>query len=332
MTQETKKHLQIKIPRHQSPQRIDKFLAQQLPDISRAYIQYLIQTEAILVNGKPVKPSHKIAPAEKIDIYLSDKPGPEVLPENIPLDIVYEDEALLVVNKPAGMVVHPAFANYTGTLVNALLYHYQQNLSSLGGSDRPGIVHRLDKDTSGLMVVAKNDRVHAELARQFSEKTASRKYLAVVWGKLPHREQTISNYLARSQKNRLKMTVVQEGGKWAVTHIRVLEQFDIAALIEARLETGRTHQIRVHMAYIGHPVLGDPIYGGRRHAITGLSHEKTALAVHLLRHMPRQALHAAELRLFHPLQNKEMVFEAPLPEDMQQLLSLLREKDGPAPR
>ncbi|MDQ7051556.1 MAG: RluA family pseudouridine synthase [candidate division KSB1 bacterium] len=327
MTEEIKKHLQIKIPRHQSPQRIDKYLAQHLPDISRAYIQYLIQTQSILVNGKPVKPSHKVVPSERIDVYLTSKPGPEVLPEDIPLDIVYEDEALLVVNKPAGMVVHPAFANYTGTLVNALLYHYQQNLSSLGGSDRPGIVHRLDKDTSGLMVVAKNDKVHAELARQFSEKTASRKYLAVVWGKLPHREQTVSNYLARSPKNRLKMTVVQEGGKWAVTHIRVIEQFSLAALVEARLETGRTHQIRVHMAYIGHPVLGDPIYGGRRHAITGLSQDKTAFAVQLLRFMPRQALHAYELQLIHPLQGKDMIFEAPLPEDMQKLLAVLRKHD-----
>ncbi len=319
------KQLEIVVPKNQAPERIDKYLTHFLPDSSRSYIQILIQSENVLVNGHPVKPSHKILPEERILVKLKNRPKTEIVPEDIPLDIVYEDEDLLVVNKPAGMVVHPAFANYSGTLVNALLHHYQKELSTLGGEYRPGIVHRLDKDTSGLLVVAKNDHIHAALAKQFSEKQAGRRYIAVVWGRLPHDHQTIQTYLARSQKDRRKMVVVQEPGKWAVTHIKVLERFSLATLIEANLETGRTHQIRVHMAYIGHPILGDATYGGRRHAITGLSHEKTAKAIALLKMMPRQALHAFELRFFHPSLQKEMSFTSPLPEDIQRLVEKLRE-------
>ena len=326
MSENEVKPLEITVPAHQAPERIDKYLTHFLADTSRSFIQFLIDNQKVLVSGKPAKASHKVSPGEHIEVFLLKKPPTDILPENIPLDIVYEDDDLLVIDKPAGMVVHPAFANTSGTLVNALLHHYQNHLSTVSGTDRPGIVHRLDKDTSGLLVVAKSDNMHHLLAKQFAEKTAGRTYLAVAWGKLPFPETTIRSFLARSQKDRRKMVVVQDSGKWAVTHLKVLESFRLAALVQLRLETGRTHQIRAHMAQIGYPVLGDPMYGGRRQALTGLNHDDTAFAVELLQHMQRQALHARALTFYHPKLRRELTFESPLPDDMRQLLELLRKK------
>jgi len=326
MSENAAKPFEISVPGHQAPERIDKYLTHFLADSSRSFIQFLIENQNVLVNGKPAKASHKVSPGEHIEVFLQKKPPTDVLPEDIPLNIVYEDDDLLVIDKPAGMVVHPAFANYSGTLVNALLHHYQNNLSTVSGSERPGIVHRLDKDTSGLLVVAKTDSMHHLLAKQFANKTAGRVYLAVVWGKLPFSETSIRSHLARSRKDRRKMVVVPEGGKWAVTHLQVLEQFRLAALVQLRLETGRTHQIRAHMAQIGYPVLGDPMYAGRRQALTGLNHDDTAFAVELLQRMKRQALHARALTFFHPKLRRELTFESPLPDDMQELLELLRKK------
>lgn len=323
MPEEETKTVSVVVPQHQEPERIDKFLTQFLPDCSRAYIQTLIASAHVLVDGRPVKASHKVMPHEKIEISLKRRPGSELVPQDIPLNIVHEDDDLIVVNKPAGMVVHPAYANYDGTLVNALLHHYKSGLSGLSGPDRPGIVHRLDKDTSGLLVIAKSDSIHAALAKQFARKQATRKYLAVVWGTPDPPAQSVRTFLARSEADRRKMTVVPDGGKWAVTHLQVQKVFRLCALVELRLETGRTHQIRVHMSHLGHPVVGDAAYGGRRQALTGMNHADTAFAVRLLQAMPRQALHAYELKLFHPGVEKEKVFTAPLPEDMQNLIHLL---------
>lgn len=320
-------HLHFEVAETHASERIDKFLAQSIADKSRAYIQELIDAEQVLVNGKTIKPSHKVNAGERIDVYLKERPSTDALPENIPLDVVYEDEALMVINKPAGMVVHPAYGNYSGTLVNALLYHYKSKLSSVGGNMRPGIVHRIDKDTSGLLVAAKNDDIHAALAKQFAEKTAHRQYKAIVWGRIEQPHDTIRTQLQRSTADRRKMAVVQEGGKSAVTHFRVLERFRLASCIELQLETGRTHQIRIHMAHYGHPVLGDPMYGGRRQALNGLSHDDTARAVDYLRAMPRQALHAQTLKFIHPLLNQELSFSTPLPDDFEALLGRLRRDD-----
>ena len=317
--------LEFQIAENQSAERLDRYLANHIAGKSRAYLQALIQAGDVLVDGKIVKPSHKISPGEQVVVRLKDRPAPEnIQPENIPLDIIFEDESLLVVNKPAGMVVHPAYANYSGTLVNALMHHYQNGLSTLSGPHRPGIVHRLDKDTSGLLVVAKNDEVHAALSRQFAEKSAARIYTAIVWGHPKEQEMLIETQLIRSQKDRRKMVITEEGGKQAITLARVEEHFHLCSLVELHLRTGRTHQIRVHMAWVGHPVVGDATYGGRRQAIVALNQEKTQAAVEILKMMPRQALHARELRFVHPATGEQMSFGCPVPEDMRLLLAHLQ--------
>jgi 23S rRNA pseudouridine1911/1915/1917 synthase len=241
------------------------------------------------------------------------------------LCIVYEDEYLAVIDKPAGMVVHPAVANYTGTLANALLFHFDQ-LSASGGADRPGIVHRLDKETSGLLVVAKHDQTHAALSEQFREKSAEREYYAVAWGKFRPRNGRVESFLKRSEKDRTRIVINKSEGRWAVTNYETLEEFVFASLVRLRLETGRTHQIRAHLSHLGHPVFGDAIYGGRSRPAASLSNkEQREFASKLLQMMPRQALHARVLGFIHPRTGEKMHFESPLPDDFQQLLDSLRE-------
>lgn len=316
------KYFELVVPPNQGKERLDKFVTRKLKSVSRARLQKLITEGYVLVDGTAAKASHQISPDEKIEITIPRPKKPDILPEEIPLNIVYEDADLIVLNKPAGMVVHPAFANYTGTLVNALLHHCG-NLSSIGGRQRPGIVHRLDKETSGLMVVAKNDLSHQHLSRQFSEKTTEREYRAIAWGKFKKRSGTIETNLARSPKDRTRITV-QPTGKKAVTNYRVLETHWLHSYVGLKLETGRTHQIRVHLSFIGHPVFGDATYGGRNRQIGGLSNKERAFAAELLQMMDRQALHAISLGFVHPRKNEFVRFESELPQDMKLLLERIR--------
>jgi 23S rRNA pseudouridine1911/1915/1917 synthase len=248
----------------------------------------------------------------------------KVAPEKIPLDIFFEDEHLLVVNKPAGMVVHPASGVYTGTLVNALLYHCRE-LSGINGSTRAGIVHRLDKDTTGLLMVAKTDEAHRALADQLAKRTVRREYRAIVWGQFPTVKGSVDSPIGRHRVDRKKMAVQLIDGRKAVTHYRVEKEFGVCSYLSLKLETGRTHQIRVHLAHLGHPVLGDPKYGGRRKKLTSLRQAARTIGQELLKVMPRQALHAKVLGFKHPLTGTIMQFEADLPEDMEIALALLKE-------
>lgn len=288
--------------------RIDKFLANYYEDKSRSYLQGLIEKGNILVNDKIVKSNYKLKNKDSLRLTL---PEPEMLkvePENIPLDIVYEDSDLIVVNKPQGMVVHPAPGNYTGTLVNALLYHCK-DLSSINGVIRPGIVHRIDKDTTGILVVAKNDEAHNFLSEQLKNHSMKREYYALVEGRLKNDYGTIDKPLARSKKDRLKIAIV-EGGRRAVTHYEVLERFKSSTLVKCVLETGRTHQIRVHMASIGFPLVGDPLYGYKKHKFK----------------IDGQMLHAKTLGFIHPRTKEYMEFTSELPEYYSKFLDNLRKE------
>lgn len=292
-----------------SGERIDVFLARKYPEMSRSHLQKLITAEEVLINGKSRKANYKLSEGELVSLCL---PEPEVInisPENIPLDILYEDSDIIVINKPRGMVVHPAAGVTTGTLVNALLAHCD-DLSGINGVIRPGIVHRLDKDTSGVMVAAKNDVAHINLSEQIKNKTAKRVYWAIVFGNIKESSGTINGDIGRNPNDRQKMAIVTANGKPATTKFKVLERFGQYTLIECRLLTGRTHQIRVHMTSIGHPLVGDPKYG------RGKSPFK----------IQGQALHSLNLTLVHPKTGKEMIFEAPLPEDMKKILSAMRSK------
>ena len=317
-----KKHSFV-VAEQEHEQRIDIFLARQIPEYSRSFFQKLIRQGLVLLNGSPVKVSHKIERGDTIVIEVPPPMETGLRAENIPLDIVYEDTDLLVINKPAGMVVHPGAGVRNGTLVNALMHHCQ-DLSGVGGRLRPGIVHRLDKNTSGLLVVAKNDRAHIELQRQFSEKSAHREYLALIWGHPAEREGKIETLVNRSKSNRKKFTVA-ERGKPAITLYRVVESFSFLSLVKAWLKTGRTHQIRLHFKHIHHPVFGDPEYSGRQkqlNRLSSLSQKKNA--VYLLKFIDRQALHAYRLCFEHPVQKKIMDFTAPLPDDFNEVLINLK--------
>ncbi|MGA9117010.1 MAG: RluA family pseudouridine synthase [Bacteroidota bacterium] len=315
------------VPQGKKRERLDLFLTHHVENATRTRIQQAVRAGLVLVDGCRVRASHRVSPGERIELTLPSPPPTDILPEPIPLDILYEDADLLVVNKPAGMVTHPAHGNRTGTLVNALLSH-TRSLSAGGDPVRPGIVHRLDKDTSGLLVVARNERAHAALARQFALRTVRREYQAVVWGRFSSGEGVVQACLGRSRSDRKKMAVV-EGGKEARTEYRVLEQFAYCALLRLRLRTGRTHQIRVHLAHIGHPVFGDPSYHGRRIVCgTGSRSQKDEVEC-LLRLMPRQALHARTLGFLHPGGGREMFFASPLPPDMESVLLLLRSSGTP---
>lgn len=327
------------------PPRLDKALARDVPEeasLSRTRLAKLIAEGAVTRGGEVLSDAKaKVTEGDEIWIDVPEAEDYDVLPQDIPLDVVYEDDDLIVVNKPAGMVVHPAPGSPSGTLVNALLHHFGGNLSGVGGEKRPGIVHRIDKDTSGLLVVAKSDRAHHGLAKQFEKHTARRAYLALVHGvpdvgdprlmgtkgvsAAPGGEITITSGLARHRTDRQKQAVFFDGqGRHAITHARMLEVFGeppCLTLVECRLETGRTHQIRVHMAHAGHALVGDQTYGGRRRLKeSALSEEGFAVADAF----DRQALHAAELGFEHPGTGEEMLFEAPLPEDMARLLDALR--------
>ena len=313
--------IRILVPPKQSKQRIDVYLTHQIQNATRSKVRAAIDARAVLVNGKPIKASHPVAPGEIIEVTLPRPPRTDAQPEDIPLDIVYEDNELLIVNKRAGMVTHPAYSNYTGTLVNALLHHCNA-LSKVNSETRPGIVHRLDKDTTGLMVVAKNDVAHHHLAKQFSRRTIEREYWAIVWGTFEKRTGTIEAALGRSRKDRKKVTVTA-GGKHAVTDYEVLKEFDYLSLIRLKLRTGRTHQIRVHLAHVGHPVFGDPTYGGRSHAWGGLAAKKSQHAFNLLKLIGRQALHAKTIGFVHPATKESVKFDSELPADMQEVLERL---------
>ncbi len=313
--------IRIVVPAKQSKERLDVYLTHQVQNATRTKVRSAIDAGFVLVNGKQVKASHAIAPGEVIDISLPHPPRPEARAEDLPLNIVYEDDQLLIVNKSAGMVTHPAFGNYTGTLVNALLHHCNA-LSTVNTEMRPGIVHRLDKDTTGLMVVAKNDVAHHLLARQFSRRTISREYWAIVWGRFQQPKGTIDASLGRSKKDRKKVAVTAEG-KQAVTDYEVIKEFDFLSLIRLKLRTGRTHQIRVHLAHVGHPVFGDPTYGGRSHQWGGLEGKRAHLVQDLLKRIGRQALHAKTIGFVHPATKETVEFDSELPEDMQEILKLL---------
>ena len=321
----------------QAGERLDRALAMLLPDYSRTRLKALLLEGAVKVNDVALdNPKHKTRLGDRISLILPEAKPPEPLPELIALDIRYEDDHLIVLNKPAGLVVHPASGHETGTLVNALIAHCGDSLSGIGGVKRPGIVHRLDKDTTGLLVVAKNDRAHRGLAAQFADHGRSgpleRAYQALVWNVPERRQGTIHTALGRSSKSRERMAVVSEhrpDAREAITHYTVEEKFldasatPIASLVTCRLETGRTHQIRVHMAHIGHPLLGDTLYGMGFKTKTSRLTESVAEAVLAF---PRQALHAAVLGFEHPVTREEMLFESEIPEDMQALLAVLSTK------
>ena len=287
--------------------RLDVFLALESKSLTRSYVQKLITNGLVSVNGSPAKPSYRVKEGDIVILRLPPPEGLELRPEPIPLDICYEDDDVVVVNKPRGMVVHPGAGNFSGTLVNALLYHCR-DLSGINGVLRPGIVHRLDKFTSGLLVVAKNDASHLELARQLKERKVKRRYIALVHGRVKNQCGTVDAPIGRDPKNRQKMAVVFKNSRPAVTHYRVIEYLDGYTLLEVRLETGRTHQIRVHMSYIGHPVAGDDKYGPSKPGL-GLT---------------GQFLHAASLGFYHPRSSVYMEFEAPLPEELAAVLSRLK--------
>lgn len=289
--------------------RIDSVLSLLLPETSRSFIQKLIEGGSLTLNGKVMtSKKYKTSEGDVVEITIPEPEKLSVEPEDIPLDIVYEDEDVLVVNKPKGMVVHPAVGNYTGTLVNAIMYHCGERLSSINGVIRPGIVHRIDKDTSGLLMIAKNNKAHESLSQQLAEHSITRRYKALVYNNFSEDSGTVNAPIGRDPKNRLKQAVTEQNAKHAVTHWKVIERFGQYTLIEARLETGRTHQIRVHMAYIKHPLVGDSVYG---HAKQGLPAKG-------------QMLHAEVLGFIHPSSGEYMEFTAPLPQEFLNLLERLR--------
>jgi 23S rRNA pseudouridine1911/1915/1917 synthase len=304
-------------------ERIDAYLSDQIPDLSRSRIQKAVRALDCTVDGEPVgKPSRKVHEGERIILRFSPPRPIEVQAEEIPIDIVFEDEHLVVVNKRAGMVVHPAPGNENGTLVNALLAHCS-DLSGIGGTLRPGIVHRLDAGTSGLLVVAKNDAAHIALSRQLMERTVGRIYFAVVWGEMPAAEGDIDLPIGRSPRDRKRMAVVPSGGREAHTSYYVLDTISPFQYIRLKLGTGRTHQIRVHLSHTGHPVLGDSVYGGRRIRRGALSGGDVETAGKVLSMIDRQALHAGELSFVHPATGDALAFRAKPPADMQSVLELL---------
>lgn len=320
-------------PGQTSDRRIDVYLTALLPNVTRSRVQQGIKEGRVTVNGSATKASYIVQAGDRIECVILRPPPIEAAPEPIPLDIVFEDDVLIVVDKPAGMVVHPAYGNRTGTLVNALLHHTDSKLafrdgSGDGASDvsaiRPGLVHRLDKDTSGLMVVAKDESVHAKLARQFSERTIDRLYEAVVWGEIVE-DGRIETNLGRDPRDRKRMAVVRApAGKHAITTYEPLEALNATTLVRFKLGTGRTHQIRVHAAHMGHPVFGDATYGGQKVLAVGLSKVKRRFFANLLEKVSRQALHARTLGFTHPATGERVFFESGLPPDMSDLVEALR--------
>ena len=293
----------------QSGIRIDRYLSEMNEELSRSYIQKLLKEQKITVNGSTVKANYKVQEGDEISVAVPDIKEPDILPEDIPLDILYEDDDVLIVNKPKGMVVHPSAGHTSGTLVNAIMFHCKDNLSGINGVLRPGIVHRIDKDTTGALLVCKNDNAHRNLAEQLKEHSIRRRYRAIVAGVLKEDEGTIEGPIGRHPIDRKKMAVNYKNGKDAVTHYKVLERFGDYTYIQCELETGRTHQIRVHMASIGHPLVGDEVYGPKKCPFKGLQ---------------GQTLHARTLGIIHPTTGKYLEVNAPLPEYFIELLDRLR--------
>lgn len=289
-------------------ERIDKCLSMLIDSLSRSFIQKLIKEESIFVNGNKVKANYKVKTDDEVFFLLPPSEEPDILAEDLELDILYEDKDVIVVNKPKGMVVHPAAGHYSGTLVNGLLYHCRDSLSGINGIMRPGIVHRIDKDTTGSIIACKNDASHESIARQLKEHTINRTYHAIVWGRLKEEEGTVNKPIGRHPNDRKKMAVNEKNGKTAVTHYRVLRYFRDYTYVECRLETGRTHQIRVHMASIGHPLLGDEVYSAHKAPFF----------------LQGQTLHAQILGFMHPSTEEYIEVNAPLPEYFQKLLDILK--------
>ena len=307
------KIFKIDVEKENEGERIDSFLASKISERSRSFFQKLLDDGMVLVNGSVCdSKKYKVKALDIIEVEMPEAKGPDIIPEDISLDIVYEDDDVLVINKPAGMVVHPAAGNYTGTLVNAIMHHCGDRLSSINGVIRPGIVHRIDKDTSGLLMVAKNDAAHNSLAQQLAEHSITRKYVAIVWDNLKENDGIVDAPIGRHPKDRKKQSVMYDDtGKRAVTHWKVLERFGSFTLVECQLETGRTHQIRVHMAYIKHPLLGDSVYGPAKSAAGA----------------KRQMLHAKTLGFVHPSTGKYIEFDSQLPEDFSEVLNKLRKQN-----
>ncbi len=321
-------HYKLEVDPGQKLLRVDKYLVNRIDNASRSRIQAAADAGNILVNGESVKSNYKVKPGDEVSVVM-DFPRRElkIIPEDIPLNIVYEDDELLVVNKQPGLVVHPGHGNYTGTLVNALAYYYKDLPLFKTTDPRPGLVHRIDKNTSGLMVVAKTERAKIKLAQQFFEKTTKRQYVALVWGNLKEPTGTVEGNIGRSMKDRQIFTVYPEGdhGKHAVTHYKVLEELGYVNLIQCQLETGRTHQIRVHMKYLGHPLFNDDTYGGDQ-VLRGTTFSKYKQFVHnCFKMLPRQALHAKTLGFVHPVTGEEMLFDSELPDDMTQVIDRWRD-------
>lgn len=324
-------HQRIICDPKQSPVRIDKFLLDRLEKVSRNRIQNAIKIGCILVNENAIKSNYKVKPGDEISLVLPSNPDETetLLAENIPLDILYEDEHLLVINKPPGLVVHPGTGNTSGTLVNALLFHFQnQKLPLLQGNkdDRPGLVHRIDKDTSGLILIAKSDFAMTHLAKQFYDHTIDREYEALVWGDVKENTGTITGNIARHERDRMQMAVYPDGsqGKHAVTHYEVLESLYYVTLIKCRLETGRTHQIRVHLKHIGHTLFNDERYDGNRILKGTIFNKYKQFVENCFQLMPRQALHARSLGFVHPETGEKMSFEIGLPDDFTNVLNKWR--------
>ncbi len=327
MTKELFDYKTIKVDKKQEPVRIDSYLSYRLSNISRTKIEKAIKAGNVFVNKKNVKGSYKVRPNDNIEIKIS-KPKTEfkIERENIPLNIIYEDDSLLVVNKPAGMVVHPSYGHYSGTLVNALIYHIKNFKLLEKDNERPGLIHRIDKNTSGLLVIAKTEYAKNFLSEQFFNHTTKRRYYALVWGDFKEDKGTIKGHIGRHPKNRKIMHVFPnaEHGKDAVTHFKVIERFTYVSLLECYLETGRTHQIRVHFKHIKHPLFNDPEYGGDK-ILRGTTFSKYKQFINnCFKILPRQALHAKSLGFIHPKSKKELYFDSELPEDMNKILKKWR--------
>ncbi len=300
---------EFEVRNEQEGERLDKYLSIIYPDISRSFFQKLIKEEQIFVNGKQEKGSYHVKEDDIVLVQIPDAVETAIVPENIPLDILYEDDDILIVNKPKGMVVHPSAGHCSGTLVNAVMYHCKDSLSGINGEIRPGIVHRIDMDTTGSLIVCKNDDAHMKIARQIKEHSVNRIYEGIVCGNVKSDEGTVNAAIARNPKDRKKMAVVESNGKPAVTHYKVLERYKNYTYMQFKLETGRTHQIRVHMSSIGHPLLGDELYSGRQHSFSSLK---------------GQTLHARWIGFIHPRTNNYVEFEAPLPEYFENLIKKLK--------
>lgn len=320
-------HYTLTATGNQRPLRVDKFLSNLLPFTTRSKIKNASQTGSITVNGQPVKVSYKVRPNDEVKIMLPYPPAPKLEPEEMELDIRYEDEAMMIVHKPAAMVVHPSFGHRTGTLIHGLLWHFE-HLPQPKGEEiaRPGLVHRLDKDTTGTMVIAKTEYAMAHLGKQFFDRTSDRTYQAIVWGDVKEDEGTITGHIGRDPRDRKLFMTYPNGevGKHAVTHYRVLERFGVTTLIECKLETGRTHQIRVHFKHIGHTLFGDKNYGGDKQLKGPKVKKFQQFLQNCFTILPRQALHAKTLAITHPTTEERMAFDSELPPDMQEVIEKMR--------